>query len=116
MSHHPQYSPQQGTGSENPPPGPYMYPPIPSQYAQHLPPYGHPPHPATGHHQSPSATTTQQDAAVATNPTEENSAAVSSPTTREPNPDAAPPGASHQGDGELRESSATDSNEKLGEV
>lgn len=115
MGHHPQYSPQQGAGTENPPPGPYMYPAMPSQYAQHLPPYGHQAHPASAHHPPPPATTTQQDVVAATNPAEETTAAVTSPPSREPNPDAAPI-ASHPGDSETRETNATDSNAKSGEV
>jgi len=44
-----------------------------------------------------------------------STAAVTSPTSRESNPDTAHI-ASHPGDGETREPNTTDSNEKLGEV
>lgn len=116
MVHHPQYTPQPGATTENPPPGAYMYPGMPPQYGHNLPPYGHQPHPPPAHHPAQPTTTPPQDVAAVANPTEENSEAVSSPTSREPNPEATPAIASLTGEGETRESSTTDTNEKLGEV
>lgn len=116
QGHHPQYSPQPGGGTENPPPGAYMYPQMPAQYPHHLPSYGHPTHPTSTHHPPQPAATSQQDVAAASNPTEEPPQTVSSPTSRDPNPEGVPAIAPLPVEGENRDQSTSESHEKLGEV
>jgi len=113
MGQHPQCSPRSGIGTENPPPGAFMYGQMPGQYAHHLPMYGHQAHPPTGHHPPQPTTTTQQDVAAIALSLEKNPVAVSSPTSREPKPNVAPAIASIAGDGQPTTSSTSDSNEKV---
>lgn len=112
---HPQYSPQPGGGTENPPPGAYMYSQMPAQYPHHMPNYGHPGHPPS-HHPPQPTTTTQQEAPAVTNSTEEPPPVNPSPSSRDPNAEVPPAIAPLAVEGEIRDPSTSDSHEKLGEV